>query len=170
MMKKLLPNLFDISHSSYFYKAPNKLIKERLETIFKSSGKFLSEPDFDASFYDDSFTLYVNSGAYTRGGSFGSTLYGKIIETGNNGTSIELRTKPSGVYKFIIAVMLLIGLGFLYQAVSELSFKSFLIAIGVLAISPFICNWLAGVANGVVQDRYDRYIDKELRKLNAPNT
>ena len=168
-MKNLLPYLFGSSHRSYLYKVPNKLIKEKLETIFKSSGKFLSEPDFNASLCDGSFTLNVNSGAYTHGGSFGSTLYGKIIETENNGTSIVLRAKPSVVYKFILSLMLLIGSGFLYHAVNESSFNSFLIAISILGISPFICNWLAGVANCVVQDRYDRYIDKELRKLNAPN-
>jgi hypothetical protein len=56
-----------------------------------------------------------------------------------------------------------------YNCVINFSFTDLLWVIGLLFLSPFLCDKFADVANGVVEDRYEDYINKLLGKVSAAN-
>jgi hypothetical protein len=58
---------------------------------------------------------------------------------------------------------------YLYKGISECSLQFCLIAAAMIFLSPLVCNWLAGVSNASIQGRFERYIDRDLSKTNAPN-
>ena len=129
----------------------------------------MSEPDFTGSFYSSQcFSFYVNSGTVTWGAFYGSTLYGRLYEKDNR-TIVETTVKSSVFFKIIAAILFLAGIGMFYNCAMIFSFTDLLWAIGLLLLSPFVCDKVADVANGVVEDRYEDYINKLLGKVSAVN-
>lgn len=167
-MKKILPYLLYAEQQTYYYDTSKDLIINELEALFEKSGKFLFEPDFNAHFiHGDRFVLFVNSGAYVEGGGtfHGSTLTGEICEVTNGQTEVKVIAESSSSFKVITVILIIVGLLSFFTSFRQGSVKSLLISIGLIIVPPLIFNWWGGIANGVVQDRYRRYIDKALRKL-----
>lgn len=139
-MRKLLPYLFSSQAHTYSYHVPKEVIREKIDAIFNKSGKFLSDPDFDGCFTSgDAFEMSVDSGAVTTGNAkFGSILYGKMSAVDNDVTIIETVIKVRFPLKLIVIVSSLVGFGYLYKSISELSLSYFLWAVGMLLPSPII--------------------------------
>jgi len=171
-MQKLLPYLFSSEAKTYSYHVPKEVIKEKIDAIFNKSGKFLSEPDFDGCFTSgDAFEMSVDSGAVKTGNAkFGSVLYGKMSEVDNGKTIIETVIKVRFPLKLIAIVSSSVSFGYLYKSISELSLSYFLWAIGMLVLSPIICNWFAGVFNTTIRERFEKYIHSEIKKMSRTNT
>lgn len=168
-MPKLLSHLFSTGHFSYHYPARGEEVKEKMEAVFKKSGKFFSGPDIQGRFVSgDSFVFRAASGAYTQGVQFASTLHGRIIETESGGTRIETMIVAGSGYKAALFFLVLFGCVALGIGIYQLSFDTMAWAIVLLIAGPAICNWLAGIANETARDRYERYIDKELKNVHTP--
>ena len=97
-------------------------------------------------------------------------LNGKIRSTDSDETIIETISKVRLPLKLIAASVPILGLGYLYKGISEGSLQFFLVAVAMILVCPFVCNWLAGISNASIQERFERYIDRELSKANTPNT
>lgn len=168
-MPQLLSNLFSPIHSSYHYNKPKEAVKQQIEAVISKGVKFVSEPDLSGRFVtSDSFVFSTSSGAYTGGIKFGSTLQGNIIGAENDVTRLETKTEASSAYKIACYILLLFGGVLLIKAIYDSSLDTLGWAVVLLVLGPAVCNWMAGIANETVLDRYKRYIDKELRATRAP--
>jgi hypothetical protein len=163
-ISQLLPNLFYTIQVVYTYQEPAGVIKEKITALLNRSGKFWSGPDIDGRFVSaDRFTLIAASGAYTQGVKYASTLYGQVMDSEDAPTRIEIKICASRAYKTICSAAVVLGSILLLMAVSALSLEFLLVALAMLVLGPLGCNWLAGIANETVKDRYLRYIHRELR-------
>lgn len=170
-MPKLLSHLFSAGSFSYHYPAPQEEVKEKIEAVLKKSGKFFSGPDIQGRFVSgDSFVFRAASGAYTQGVQFASTLHGRIIGTESRTTKIETMIVAGSGYKAALFLLVILGCVTLGIGIYQLSFDALAWAIVLLIASPANCNWLAGIANETARDRYERYIDNELRTVPASRT
>ena len=170
-MRKLFRYLLSCEMKTYQYAIPREAIIEKMAEIFNKSGKLLSDPDFDGCFTGgNTFEMSVNSGAVTSGNvKFGSILYGKLRAIDSNQTMIDTEVKARFPIKLIAIVIPFLGIAYLYEVTIDFSWQSCLTALAMILLSPLICNWFAGVFNTTIQERFDVYIDKEIRKSNAPN-
>jgi hypothetical protein len=169
-LKEIFPALFTTPTAKYNYSVGSREAKSFLDSLFINSGKLFSEPDFSGSFYDgNNFSLYVDSGAFTWGIFYGSTLFGKLYENDDR-LVIETIVKPSWAFKLMGVIFILAGIGMLYACFVEFTLSKLFWGLGLTFLSPFLCNKFADIANGVVEDRYEDYIDKSLKKLSAANS
>lgn len=168
-MPKLLSNLFAPEHAVYHYLIPQEEVKEKIEALLKKSGKFFSEPDIQGHFVSgDSFVFRAASGAYTQGVQFASTLHGRIIGTESGTTTIETTIAAGSGYKAALFFLALLGCVPLVLGIYHLSFDTLAWTLVLLIAGPAVCNWLAGIANETARDRYERYMDKELKTVHTP--
>jgi hypothetical protein len=167
----LLRYLLTSEVKTYQYAVPREAVIEKMTEIFNKSGKFLSDPDFDGCFTEgNSFEMSVDSGVVTFGNvKFGSILYGKVRAYDSNQTIIETEVKARFPIKLTAIVIPLVGFVSLYLVLLNFSWQSCLTAVAMILLSPLICNWFAGVFNATIRERFDVYIDREIRKSNAPN-
>jgi hypothetical protein len=168
-LKKLFPALLTTTTATYTYSLDSNEVRRQINSLFAKGGKFLSVPDFTGRFDSSQcFSFYVNSGTFTWGAFYGSTLYGQLYEEDNK-TIVETTVKSSVFFKITAAILFLAGIGMFYNCVINFSFTDLLWVIGLLFLSPFLCDKFADVANGVVEDRYEDYINKLLGKVSAAN-
>jgi hypothetical protein len=160
-MPKILSNLLIPIHLTYNYTEAKEVVVERIAAILNKSGKTLSDPDMSGRFIDkDTFVFSVPSGAFTGGLQYSSTLSGKIIALDSSITSVKIEIHSSIVYKVVCIIITLIGCVYLYKGISSSAAQFWSWGIAMLIGGPLICNWLAGIANETVKDRYLRYIHK----------
>jgi hypothetical protein len=166
VMIKLFSSVFSFEIKIYKYNIPEKIIVERISSIFNKSGKFLSEPDFDGSFIDNhNFIMRVNSKAVTGGNAkFGSILIGKMKQL-NGQVFIETKVKSVFLFKVIAIVLFLLGVAYLYKSINERSTEFFLWALVIILFASIACNWFASIANAIIRERFETYVDKEIKKL-----
>jgi hypothetical protein len=168
---KLFKYLTTSELKTYRYAASEEVVKEKIAEVFSKSGKLLSDPDFDGRFTGgNSFEMSVNSGAVTSGNAkFGSILHGEISALDSQETIIANTIKARFPIKLIAMVTPLLGLAYSYQIFINFSWQSFIICGAMILLSPLLCNWLANVFNAAIQERFEFYIDREIRQITGPD-
>lgn len=80
-MKDKVINFFYPLITSYSYKIPSAVTKERIETLFKEKSNLWSSKDITGSFINDNaFVMNLISPSNTRGVTYSSTLVGTVEE------------------------------------------------------------------------------------------
>lgn len=96
------------------------------------------------------------------GGTYWSILYGRI-ENYNGKTRVVTKVHSAFRYKILLVIVCFVGVLLLSKGILIFDLKFLVWGVGSIVIGPFLIVRAANVNNGVVEDRYLRYLDKRLR-------
>ncbi len=126
-------------------------------TLFSSNdmtGKFLSS---------DTFSIDIDSVAFTRGIKYSSNLVGQIVELQNGISEIKTKAKPSLVFYFLFFVTIILGLNYLYKFIETGSTEFVVWSLAMLVIGPALSIGFSNVAIASICERYKMSVDKALK-------
>lgn len=165
-MLRLFSNIFLLKRATYSYDISKDSVQVKIAEILSKSGSFFNEPDIHGRFYNEyHFYIIAQPAIFTIGDTLIYTvLYGTIKEREPGKTKVETKIATSILFKFVFVFVLAIGVACFYKSYIQSSPLFSLLGIGMCLFGSLIINWIAGISKTSVQDRYERYIHKAIKK------
>lgn len=162
-MITFLQPLFSETIRTYKYDIPAHFVRSTIESVFLRSGKYLEGPDINGRFTGgDDFEMH-SPFMSERSFSFHSTLSGALRGV-DGGTVVETRTSAAPILRvwFWLSIVLLLAT-VAQQLVTHRTLPVFG-PIALLAVGPVLAVGVAHISNGIVEDRYRRYVHEAINK------
>jgi len=162
-MIKHLQTFFYPTTSKYSYNQSKQTVIAKVEKVLTNTSTFFGDHDMKGSFLsDDTFILEIQSFAFTKGVKYSSTLQGKIIESNNGTTCINIKAKPRFALYVIFFVTIIVGIAYFYEYFQTNSISFLFLALAMLIGGPFLSIGISNVAIASIGNRYTMYIHKKL--------
>jgi hypothetical protein len=163
-MRKYLRSFFAYTFKTYTYHQPKEALVATIDEVLKVKPTFLGVKDIEGYFINaTTFTIKLIS-PYSKSILYGAALIAEIKELQDGVTEIKTRVRAGLVLYLLFFIALIFGVVYLYEFVQTSSIDFLLGSLAMLIGGPVISIALASIANAAVYERFDRYIDNELRK------
>ncbi len=155
--------LFSESTKSYRYKGSVDEVRLKIETVLEKSRQGFSDFDIEGRFIGgNTFQIESPVPAATNGIVYRSTLYGFIKPDNEGGTKVIIRTQSAISLRLLFWFSIAIGAGYIIRHLTIDTDQTIWSGIAILALGPFLAARIADVNNGVIEDRYFRYMHKKV--------
>jgi hypothetical protein len=162
-MIKHLQTFFYPTTLKYSYNQSKQTVIAKVEKVLTNKSNFFGDHDMKGSFLsDDTFILEIQSFSFTNGVKYSSKLQGKIIESNNGTTCINIKAKPSRALYVLFFVTSILGIAYFYEYFQTNSFSFLFLALAMLLGGPLLSIGISNAAIASIGNRYKMYIHKEL--------
>jgi hypothetical protein len=167
-MIKHLKKFFFPTTSKYSYVQSKQTVIAKVEKALNRKGHFFGDNDVIGSFLsEDTFIMEIISFAFTNGVKYSSKLTGKIVESNNGITCINIKAKPNFALYIIFFVTIIVGIAYSYKYFQSNSLSFLFLALAMLIGGPFLAIGISNVTISSIDKRYKMYIHKELIEEDA---
>ena len=111
--------------------------------------------------------MEIISFAFTNGVKYSSKRTGKIVESNNGITCINIKAKPNFALYIIFFVTIIVGIAYSYKYFQSNSLSFLFLALAMLIGGPFLVIGISNVTISSIDKRYKMYIHKELIEEDA---
>lgn len=155
--------LFSESTKTYRYKGSVDEVRLKIEAVLENSGHGLSDYDIDGRFTGgDTFQIESPMPAATKGIVYRSILCGFIKPDNEGGTVVITRTQCAFSLPLLFWISIAIGAVYIVRYLTIDTDQTIWPGIAISVLGPFITAKIADVNNGVIEDRYFRYLHKKI--------
>jgi hypothetical protein len=163
-MKTFFVSLFSGIQKTFIYDVPLDSVRHRLIDIFQHTTAF-SEPDINGRFNTpDSFRVDITTPALTYGVTYGSSLFGVLTKSGEK-TTLTIDIQAAWSLRILFTAAILFGLFYLVKGFRTDELNYFWVGISFIIIGPLLALKIADMNNGVIEDRFFRYLDTAVKSL-----